>query len=100
TGTNLYVTGGIDGNLLVAKLTDLSAAMPTVAYANTFAFAQGPAVGTGIGPDSFGDADIGFTLTASGTTDNRPGLARLLPTAPSPIPSPSTASVQSRAPSA
>jgi hypothetical protein len=87
TGTNLYVTGGIDGNLLVAELTNLNAAMPTVTYANTFAFAQGPAVGTGIGPDSFGDADIGFTLTASGTTDNRPGFGQIAPdgTFPNPL---------------
>ncbi|HLJ96054.1 MAG TPA: hypothetical protein VKU02_22960 [Gemmataceae bacterium] len=79
TGTNLYLTGGIDGNLLVAELTNLSAPTPTTVYANQFTAATGSLVGTAIGPDSFGDADLGFTLTVSGTTDNQPGLAQAGP---------------------
>src|SRR5207247_4690773 len=31
-GANLFLTGGIDGNLFVAQLTDLASAQPSVVY--------------------------------------------------------------------
>lgn len=79
TGTNLYLTGGINDSLLVAELTNLSSTMPTIVYANTFSSTVGPAVGTAIAPDSTGNADLGFTLTTSGTTDNQPAIGQVAP---------------------
>ena len=77
TGTDLFSTGGVDGNLFVAELTDLASARPVVVYGSVFSNAAGSSVGNGIGPDSAGDADLAFTLSSG--TDNRPGWAQVTP---------------------
>jgi hypothetical protein len=76
-GTNLFSTGAVDGNLFVAKLTDLASARPSVVYSSVFPIDAGSRVGNAIGPDSAGDADLAFTLSSG--TDNRPGWAQVTP---------------------
>jgi hypothetical protein len=76
-GTNLFSTGGVDGNLFVAELTDLASARPSVVYGSVFSNAAGSTVGNAIGADSAGDADLAFTLSSG--TDNRPGWAQVTP---------------------
>jgi hypothetical protein len=76
-GTNLFLSGGINGNLFVAKLTELASAQPSLVYGSVFALAAGATVGNGVGPDSAGDADVAFTLTTAG--DNFPGWGQVTP---------------------
>src|SRR6202011_3166480 len=61
TGTNLFSTGGVDGNLFVTELTNLASARPSVVYGSAFPIDAGSRVGTAIGPDSAGAADLAFT---------------------------------------
>lgn len=74
-GANLFLTGAVDGNLFVAKLTDLASAQPAVVYSSVFPLDAGSRVGNAVGPDSAGNADLAFTLSSGG--DSRPGWAQV-----------------------
>src|SRR5262249_34986858 len=76
TGTNLFMTGAVDGQLFVAELTDLASAAPSVVYGSEFALADS-SVGNAIALDSVDHADLAFTITSG--TDNQPGWGQLTP---------------------
>jgi hypothetical protein len=76
-GANLYVTGSVDGNVVVGELTGLDTAAPTFVYNNEFTFTAGPTVGSAIAPDSQGNADVAFTLSSG--ADNLPAFGQVAP---------------------
>jgi hypothetical protein len=76
-GTDLFATGEVDGNLFVAKLTDLASAQPAAVYGSLFPVNAASRVGNAIGTDSAGNADLAFTLTSG--TDSFPGWGQVTP---------------------
>jgi hypothetical protein len=83
TGTYLYVTGDLDGNVSAAQLTSLSSVAPTdlLDFSYPFQDSNGnsvPSAGNGVAVDSQGNVNLATSFTAG--TDTLPGVLQLDPT--------------------
>jgi hypothetical protein len=78
-GTNLYLTGAVDGNLWATKLNKLNTAMPSADSGGVFHVAG---EGNGIAPDSQGDSDVAYTRVVG--SDHLPAVAQIPPDGTSP----------------
>jgi hypothetical protein len=82
TGTNLYVTGDVDGNAYLSQLTDLSHATPTVVFNQAIPLMDinnnnAPSTGKGVTIDSSGNIDVAVQIQS--TPDAEPGVLQISP---------------------